>query len=250
MFLSFHSHLKNLLRRVYQNQRRVEHALSRRASIKDIIEAMGVPHTEIGRIIINAQEVSFRHIPDNNTEVEIYPICGPDDFLTATSLRPEPLPELRFALDITVGKLVKLLRMAGIDTFYSNPISELELLKVGVDENRIVLTRNKDLLQRKDLIFGYLVKNYSPEKQFQEIIQFFDLIDTLQPFTRCMACNGLLHKVDKQEILARLEPLTKIHYHTFQQCADCTRIYWSGSHKHKMIRVFKRCFPDYDFPVE
>ncbi|MBC8318514.1 MAG: hypothetical protein H8E41_11455 [Desulfobulbaceae bacterium] len=250
MFLSFHGHLRNLLRRGYQNQQKIEHALNRRASIKDIIESMGVPHTEIGRLIINDQEVSFLHIPNNNTSVEIFPLSGPDDFLTATSLRPEPLPELIFALDMNVGKLVKLLRMAGIDTFYTNPISELELLKVGVEENRIVLSRNKDLLKRKALTFGYLVKNFSPEKQFQEIIHFFGLTRNLQPFTRCMACNGLLKKVDKQKIIAELEPLTKIHYHCFQQCSDCTKLYWSGSHKDKMVDIIKRCFPDQDFSVE
>jgi hypothetical protein len=235
------------LHRGYRSKNIIDHDLNRRASIKDIIESFGVPHTEIGHLMINDKEVSFLHIPDNNTTVDVFPLSGPTDFLTASHLRPEPLPDLIFALDINVGKLARLLRMAGIDTFYVNPVSELELLKSAAEEKRIILSKNKDLFKRNAITFGYLVKNSVPEKQFLEIIQFFDLAGKIKPFTRCMLCNGLLRKVDKLTILDRLEPLTKIHYHNFQQCLDCSKLYWPGSHKDNMVKLLKRCLPDQNF---
>src|SRR5665648_185467 len=101
------------------------------------------------------------------------------------------------------------------------------------------LTPPKDLLKRKELVFGYLVREIYPEKQLAEVIHLFGIKEQLKPLSRCMRCNGLLQKVAKEQILDQLEPLTKKYYHSFRQCRLCHHIYWPGSHRDKMLRLLK-----------
>lgn len=243
MLITFHNHLRSLLHRRYRDQAAISAPLARRASIKDLVESFGVPHTEIGRLLSNGREVSFHHLVEEEAAIDVYPLAGPDDFLTATALRPDPLPGLIFAADSTVGKLARLLRLTGLDTFGAGAFPDLALPELATAEHRILLSRNRELLRRKTATHGYLIKKIIPEQQLVEVIEFFDLGHHLRPFSRCMACNGRLRQIDKQKIITRLEPLTRIHYHTFQQCPQCARIYWAGSHQEKMAKLLDRCLP-------
>jgi hypothetical protein len=127
--------------------------------------------------------------------------------------------------------------MAGFDTFYQNYISDPELAEVAVREKRILLSKDKDLLKRKEVEFGYLVREIHPGKQLAEIVHLFGLRDQFKPLSRCLSCNGLLQPVEKQEIIDQLEPLTKKYYDSFRRCRRCRKIYWPGSHRDKMLRI-------------
>lgn len=237
MIITFHGNLNDLLRPPFRGMTRIDHELTRQASIKDIVESFGVPHTEIGCLTVDGRETPFFHSGSNDDRVEVYPLRPPVDVLSPTLLRPDTLTSIRFAVDVNVGRLAGLLRMAGIDTFYRNYISDPELVELAVREGRIVLTKDKNLLKRKDLVFGYLVRESCPEKQLAEVVHLFGLKKLLQPLSRCLRCNGLLRPVDKEQILDRLEPLTRKYYHLFSQCSECKHIYWPGSHLDKMLKV-------------
>ncbi|MBW6519966.1 MAG: Mut7-C ubiquitin/RNAse domain-containing protein [Desulfoarculaceae bacterium] len=237
MIINFWGNLQELLRPPFRGVKRVEYELTRQASVKDIVESFGVPHTEVGRLTVDGRDISFASPGSNDDRVDVYPLCPPVDVLTPTLLRPEPLTSIIFAVDVNVGKLARLLRMAGFDTFYQNCISGPELIEVAVQEKRIVLSRDKDLLKRKEVIFGYLVREIYPEKQLAEVVHLFGIKEQLRPLSRCLRCNGILQPVEKEQILEQLEPLTRKYYHSFHQCRRCRHIYWSGSHRDRMLRL-------------
>jgi len=158
-----------------------------------------------------------------------------------TVLRPIPLPGITFAVDMNVGKLATLLRMAGFDTLYRNEIADPDLVAVAVREKRILLSKDTDLLKRKEVVFGYLVREIQPEKQLTEIVHLFGIREQFKPLSRCLRCNALLQPVEKRQILNRLEPLTQTYYHAFHRCPCCDRIYWPGTHRAKMLLLLTRC---------
>ena len=244
MVINFWGNLKELLRPQFRGLNSIVYELTRQASVKDIVEALGVPHTEVGRLTVAGREISFSSPGANNDTLDVYPLRPPVDVSTPTLLRPEPLDGITFAVDMNVGKLATLLRMAGFDTFYSNDISDPDLIEVAVREKRILLSKDTDLLKRKEIVFGYLVREIHPEKQLAEIVHLFGIKEQIKPLRRCLRCNGLLQPVDKQQIIGQLEPLTKKYYDSFRQCQGCRKIYWPGSHRDKMLKVLER-YGDY-----
>lgn len=240
MIITFHGNLHNLLRPPFRGMTRVDHELTRQASVKDIVESFGVPHTEIGCLTIGGRQIPFSHPGSNDDRLDVHPLCPPVDVLSPTLLRPVPLSSLRFAVDANAGRLAGLLRMAGFDAFYRNDISDPDLARLAVQDGRVVLSRDKNLFKRKELVFGYLVRESCPEKQLSEVVHLFGLKQLFQPFSRCMHCNGLLQPVDKKEILDRLEPLTRKYYHDFSRCSACGHIYWPGSHLDQMLKILDR----------
>jgi len=244
MVINFWGNLKELLRPPFRGQKRVEYELTRQASVKDIIEALGVPHTEVGRLTVAGREISFAAPGGNNDTLDVYPLSPPVDVSVPTLLRPKPLPGVAFAVDMNVGKLATLLRMAGFDTFFRNDISDPELVEAAVREKRILLSKDMDLLKRKEVAFGYLVREIDPEQQLAEIVRLFGIKKQFKPLSRCLRCNGLLQPVEKGRIIEQLEPLTKKYYDSFRQCLGCGKIYWAGSHRDKMLEVLNR-YGDY-----
>lgn len=211
---------------------RVHYQLHRRASVKDIIESLGIPHTGIGVLKSNNQMISFEYIPEAGDDIEVHSFEIPIDFSKNPLLRPSLSPnDYKFAADVNVGKLARLLRMLGVDTYYKNGLSDGELSEIAHKERRILLTKDLRLLMRSILQYGYLVKSVRPEDQLVELTKNFGLKDHVKPFSRCMLCNGLLVPIEKQSIIHRLEPKTKLFYQTFYICRHCDRIYWAGSHK-------------------
>jgi len=214
--------------------------LNRRTSVKDFLEAQGLPHTEIYRLTVNGEEVDFSAIVEESALIEAYGPPVPVDLTVPTRLRPEPLPAPRFAADANVGRLAGLLRLAGFDTFYAPDLPDLELAELVARERRLLLTRDLALLKRKEVVFGRLVRAAKPYKQLREIIDLYGLADSLQPLSRCQHCNGVLVTVAKEEIVDRLEPLTRKYYDEFKLCPDCRRIYWAGSHQEKIMNKLEK----------
>ena len=237
--LHFHGWLTALIKRVRRSNGLLTPPLHRRTSIKDLIESFGVPHTEIGSIQINRQAVSFDHIIEEESSVEISPLRPAVNVLAPCLLRPEPLAAIRFLVDANVAKLAGKLRMAGFDTLYDPQWHDAELADIAEDKQCILLSRDIQLLKRKKIVFGHFVRETLPEKQLAEVIHFYDLSQEIRPFSRCMRCNGTLTPVPKQEILAQLEPLTRRYYHSFHRCESCRQIYWSGSHREPMEKTLK-----------
>ncbi len=205
-----------------------------RPSIKDPIEAQGVPHTEVELIVANGLSVGFDYRLQDGDRVAVYPVFESFDVTPLASLRDAPLRGAGFVLDVNLGKLAKRLRLLGFDALYSNRYTDAEVADIAAAEQRIVLTRDRRLLHAGRITHGYWVRSVQPDGQTEEVLRRFDLYRQIRPFCRCLVCNGLLKPVAKADILDRLEPKTKLYYETFFSCAGCGRIYWEGSHLDKM----------------
>ena len=238
--LYFDGSLQQLLPRGYRNEAWVDYPLTRRASIKDIIESLHIPHTEIFTITGRDRELPFSHLPRAGEEISLRSFPDGVDVTQPTFLRPTPLPKAAFSVDVNVGRLARLLRMAGLDTWYDPQLTEQELADQSAVHGRILLSRNRDLLQRKCITWGRLVRAEMPEQQLTEILSLFGLCGQVTPFSRCLECNALLQPVDKSSILDRLEPLTRKYYHRFKRCPACDRIYWQGSHHQRMQKIISQ----------
>lgn len=205
------------------------------ASIKDTIEAIGVPHPEVDVILVNGQAVDFSYIAQPEDIVRIYPFSTIFDVAPTVRVGPSSLQEeVRFVLDAHLGRLASYLRRLGFDVLYRNDYDDAELAHISNKETRILLTRDLGLLKRSLVTYGYFVRSVNPEEQVVELIRRFQLLDQIKPFSRCTRCNGLLHSVEKDAIIHRLAKQTREEYDKFQLCDSCDQIYWRGSHVAKI----------------
>ncbi len=245
--LVFHDGLKDFLAASNEarghNTVEVLYPVTRRASIKDIIEALGPPHTEVGRILLGDQDAGFNHLLEPGQELHIHPVPHPFDVLSPSPLRPEPLQRMAFAVDANVGKLARLLRLLGFDAIADRGWSDSDLANLAditAREGRIVLSKDRGLLKRNKIVFARYIRAIHPEDQLLETLSFFNLAPPYKPFSRCLLCNDTLTPVPKAAILHRLEPLTKKYYHQFHTCPSCNRIYWPGSHHDRLLERLER----------
>lgn len=230
----FHDELNFFLPRRQQNLS-IEHEFSWRASIKDMIESLGVPHTEIGLLVVNGESICFDYIVKGGDRVEVYPrFDAPNGTGPQIRLRPPYPGRPRFILDQHLGRLAAYLRMLGFDTLYRNNYHDEELAQVSHDETRILLTRDVGLLKRSLVIYGYYVRSTHRQRQLEEIAARYDLLRLTEPFKHCMKCNGLLEKVTKDAIRPRVPDGTAEHYDEFHRCQSCERVYWKGAHYQRM----------------
>jgi uncharacterized protein with PIN domain len=214
-----------------------------RQSLKHLIESLGVPHTEVGQVTVNGQARGLDSVPHNGDKIEVRPAA------------PFCPLEPRFLLDSHLGRLAAYLRMLGFDCLYNNDygcvVSNHYGCVVGnnyhddgiavilAEDPRILLTRDRRLLMRKVVQYGYCLRSLEPPQQLVEVVRRFDLADKIAPLHRCLRCNHPLQPVSKETVLDRLEPLTKIHFDEFSLCPACDQVYWKGSHVERMERLIE-----------
>ena len=203
-------------------------------SVKDLIESLGVPHTEVELILVNGEPVNFAYRVQDSDRISVYPPFRSLDISPMSSLRPAPPGEFRFVADAHLGRLAGYLRMLGFDTWYRRDASDEDLAAISAGEERILLTRDRGLLKRNIVTRGYFVQATDPSRQLVEVLQEFDLVQRMQPFRRCIHCNGILQPVPKEAVIDRLLPETRQYYDEFFLCPRCGHIYWKGSHYRRM----------------
>lgn len=213
-----------------QRQRDVSRTFEVPPSVKDAIEALGVPHTEVDLILVNSESADFQYRLVDGDRVSVYPTFERIDISGLTRLRPEPLDEVRFVVDGHLGTLGRYLRLLGFDTRFDPASTDSVLADVSVSERRVLLTRDRGLLKRRSVTHGFFVRDDDPIQQLLDVVRRLHLGDQLRPFIRCMACNGLLDDVDKAAIDDQLEEGTRHAFDTFRRCHDCGRLYWEGTH--------------------
>ncbi len=234
--LRFYAELCDLLPRRHRSGR-IVHPWVPTQSVKDLVESYGVPHTEVEVILADGRSVGFDHRPTAGARVSVYPVFESFDVRPLLRLRPEPLRQTRFVLDVHLGKLARHLRLLGFDSRYANGATDDDLVAIAATERRILLTRDRGLLQRKAVTHGYLLRSDRPRAQVQEVVRRFQLGGSIEPFTRCPACNGRLEDVAKATIEDRLPPGTRRSYERFRTCPDCGRDYWRGAHHERLARL-------------
>lgn len=210
------------------------------SSVKDMIESLGVPHTEVDLVVVNGESVDWSHRVADGDLISVYPVFESFDISPVIRLRPEPLRDPRFVLDGHLGQLARYLRLLGFDTAYRNHAQDAELAEISSNEHRILLTRDVGLLKRKSITHGSFVRATDPEKQLVEVVQRWHLAGGVAPFTRCMNCNGRLVLVEKSDVIDELEPNTAAYYDEFRRCEECGRVYWKGSHYERLLLLIER----------
>ncbi len=197
-------------------------AFKGRQSLKHLIESLGVPHVEVGAVTVNGEAVSLAYRLHDGDRVEVRPAAP------GCPIKP------RFLLDNHLGRLAAYLRMSGFDCLYRNDYEDVELVQTLAADPRILLSRDRRLLMRKVVLYGYCLRSLEPTEQLREVVRRFDLVDKIRPFHRCLRCNGPLETVNKEAIADRLEPLTKLYFDEFRLCTACNQVYWKGSHYERM----------------
>lgn len=224
---SFHGELNDFLPSAQGNQNNY-YRFNGKPSVKDAIEAQGVPHTEIEAIFANGVSVDFSYHLADGDDISVYPVSYQNISDNKVKLRPDP--ELKFLLDVHLGKLARFMRLAGFDCLYRNDYDDHEIAEKASALNRIVLTRDRKLLRFGSIIHGYWVRSVDPWNQLREVIDRFGLHELMDPFKRCLECNGSIRPVPKESVLEYLEPKTILYYDEFYQCGNCKQVYWKGSH--------------------
>ena len=209
-------------------------------TVKDVLEAMGIPHTEVDLILVNGSSQGFGYRPSVGDRIAAYPMFEALDVGSTARLRPVPLRDPRFVVDVNLGRLARLLRVLGFDVWWSRDADDATLAYVSLSEQRILLTRDRGLLKRRAITRGLFVHSQDAEQQTLEVIRRLDLAQRLAPFTRCVRCNGTLTPVPKDEVMDQLEPLTRQFYEEFSRCTQCGRIYWAGSHHARLVGLVDR----------
>lgn len=213
---------------------------ARAATVKHMVEALGVPHTEVELVLVNGESVGFGRLLCNGDRVSVYPRFETFDVTPLLRVREAPLRVTRFIADAHLGGLARLLRLAGFDTLYDNHYEDADVVAIAEREGRIVLTRDRELLKRRELTHGCFVHALRPEHQAAEVFTRLDLARSAKPFSLCLACNAPLHAIDKAAVSSRLPPDVRARHTRFATCDHCGRVFWEGSHWRRMRSVVDR----------
>jgi uncharacterized protein with PIN domain len=208
-------------------------------SVKHVIEGLGVPHTEVDLILVDGESVCFSHRLHGGERVAVYPTFERFDVSPLIRLRPAPLRTPKFVADVHLGTLARYLRLLGFDTRYDNRFDDCTLVRLSVAQRRILLTRDVALLKHKALTHAYFVRDAAPERQLREIVRTLDLAGKTKPFSRCMKCNGKLFRATRRSIASVVPATVLAETQRFARCADCLRVYWSGSHAQSLSRIIE-----------
>ena len=209
-------------------------------AVKDVIEALGVPHTEVDLVLVDGVSVDFNYHLKNGDRVSVYPVFESLDISPAIRLRPRPLREVRFILDVHLGKLARNLRMLGFDVAYSNKYKDAEIITKSLSEKRTILTRDRALLKCSTVTHGYCLRSTDSEDQIREVLNRFDLKGSVKPFCRCIECNGLIEAIEADKVGDKVPAESRRAFSEYFRCADCKRIYWKGSHYEAMKKMVER----------
>jgi uncharacterized protein len=209
-------------------------ACARAATTKHMIEALGVPHTEVELVLVNGESVGFGRVLAEGDRVAVYPKFEAFDVTPLLRVREQPLRTTRFVADAHLGGLARLLRLTGFDTLYDNRFQDAEIERLCVAQGRIVLTRDRDLLKRRAVSHGCYVRALRSEAQLREVFDRLDLARSARPFTRCLSCNAMLRATEKERIESRLPPCVRECYQRFSVCTGCDRVFWEGTHWSRM----------------
>jgi uncharacterized protein len=218
----------------YKRKTSFSYSFKGNPSVKHVIEELGVPHVEVDMILVNGISVDFSYRLKKGDQVSVYPVFESFDISNVQRLRAKPLRNLKFILDVHLGRLSKYLRLLGFDTLFEKDLSDSQIINISLSQHRIILTRDRGLLKTGTVTHGYWIRSSKPTGQLKEIMNRFNLKSSLIPFSRCLECNGILEEVSKREIMELLLPKTRDFYSEFKKCRTCGKVYWEGSHYEKM----------------
>jgi len=194
------------------------------SSLGHVVQSLGVPLTEVGRLLVNGESALPGYRPGSGDVVTVDPVR-----------RPQHLESARFVLDVHLGTLARRLRLVGVDTAYANDADDDALVEQANASRRVLLTQDRGLLFRRKLCLGAYVRGARPDDQFRDVLDRF--APSLAPWTRCPACNGHLSPAAKGSVGPLLRPGTRRTYQAFSRCENCGQVYWRGAHSKRLEQI-------------
>ncbi|NWG28529.1 MAG: Mut7-C ubiquitin/RNAse domain-containing protein [Ignavibacteriaceae bacterium] len=223
-----------------KKKKRFSHQFIDRTTVKDLIESLGVPHTEVDLILVNGKSVNFKHLINDGDDISVYPVFESFDITEVQHLRPKPLRKPKFVADVHLGRLTKYLRMMGFDVLYKNNFDDDEIVQLSLKEKRAILTKDRGVLKRNEVTHGYFVRSTKVEEQVKEVLNRFDLKNEIKEFSRCIECNELLMPIKKELIVNQLPQKVAQSQNEFYQCPSCNKNFWKGTHYRRMLSFIKQ----------
>lgn len=205
-------------------------ACARSATTKHMIEALGVPHTEVALVLANGEPVGLDWLIRDGDRIAVYPRFKQFDIAEHVADHALPGTPLRFVADAHLGGLARLLRMAGFDTLFDNHYEDRAMTELANREGRVLLTRDRPLLMHRAVLHGCYVHAIKPAEQLRELYERLDLAAQARPFSLCMTCNTPLTDRDRLAVADRVPPRVLERHERFKECDCCGRIFWEGSH--------------------
>ncbi|GAA2087515.1 Mut7-C RNAse domain-containing protein [Kitasatospora saccharophila] len=196
------------------------------STLGHVVESLGVPLTEVGELRVDGGPVPASRVAGPGARVAVLGVT-----------RPQRLAgPARFLLDVHLGTLARRLRLLGVDAAYESvDIGDPALAARSAAERRVLLSRDRGLLHRRELWAGGYVYSHRPADQLRDVLSRF--APPLAPWTRCTACNGTLRAAAKEAVHDRIEEGTERSYDAFAQCADCGQVYWRGAHHARLDAI-------------
>ncbi|MEW5742002.1 MAG: Mut7-C RNAse domain-containing protein [Myxococcota bacterium] len=206
-----------------------------RASLKDVLESVGVPHPEVDLVLCGSRPLTLESPTPADARVDVFPVgAGPSGH---ARLVPTSQETPRFLLDGHLGRLASLLRMLGFDTRWERDADDAALAEASAREDRILLTRDLGLLKRSAVRRGAFVRGVKHLEQGREVVRRFQLRSVARPFTRCIRCNTPLRDISAAEAAPRVPPRVRERHRRFLACDGCDALYWPGTHHDAMKGV-------------
>jgi hypothetical protein len=238
--IRYYGNLKELLDK--RKKERRDFFFTGSPGIKDIVEADGIPHTEVSLVIVNGYSAGWDYRLKNGDYCAIYP-CFDEIDIKSESLVLEPeYPRGRFIIDVHLGKLCRYLRMLGFDAAFNPEWKDPDIIDQSNSEFRIILTRDRGILKSGQTRYGCLIRSDNALEQLSQVLDRFSLYKNIYPLVRCLKCNGVIESVPVLSVAPDLQENTKKHYHEFFRCLSCGSIYWKGSHYENMKKMIERLF--------
>jgi len=238
IYLRFYEELNDFL----PEEKRKKHFIHNyidRTTVKDLIESLGVPHTEVDLILVNGKSVNFKYILNDADDISVCPVFESFDITEVQHLRPKPLRKPKFIADVHLGRLTRYLRMMGFDVLYKNDFNDDKIVEISLNKKRAILTRDRGVLKRNEVTHGYWVRNIEVEEQVKEVLKRFDLRKEIKEFSRCIECNEPLKSIKKETIIDQLPPRVANSQNDFYRCPVCKKIYWKGAHYLRMLKFIQ-----------
>ena len=138
-----------------------------------------------------------------------------------------------------LGRLAKWLRIFGYDTRYVQANSKTPLATLLHAENRTLLTRCRETLERCG--GGVFIRSDHVQEQLRQLMEEKGIRwDPDTSFQRCPVCNERLRIADPDAVKGHVpEYVLFQHGLHLRRCPRCGRTYWRGTHPERMREQMK-----------
>lgn len=156
----------------------------------------------------------------------------------------------RFVADSMLGSVARKLRIFGFDTLYVVHVADSEVLRIGVEQDRVILTADKEFFKRivKAKARGVLVGGSDELEDLVHILRKTGIRSVEWAATgaesRCAVCNGRLSSsaVNALDVRGSLpekvaRSLDNNRNSKIYRCEGCGKLYWEGSHVRRIRQL-------------